>query len=421
MRRHAIQAKEAALARHVASVGHEVAPGYRACEVGTIPLDWLTASCEELTDSAAPICYGLVQVGKHVDNGIPIIAIKSIEAIGNSGHHRADKAIERRYGRSRVTAGDVLLSIKGTIGRVGVVPKGFEGNISRELARLRPRTGLLPEYLAYQLESSATQARIAQAVVGTTRLEFSIATLRHLSLPIPPTPAEQRAIAEALSDVDELLGALDELIAKKRAIKRAAMQQLLTGKTRLPGLSGEWETKPLDDLAAVSKGEQLRVTDAEAADGYPHLNGGISPSGFAKTFNKPANTIAVSEGGNSCGYVQFIKQAFWCGGHCYSVLPRDIDKAFLFHALKQLQPMIMRLRVGSGLPNVQQPALKSLLVSYPRTSEEQITIANVLSDMDAEIAGLEGRRDKTQAIKQGMMQQLLTGRIRLVKPEEAAC
>jgi len=253
-----------------------------------------------------------------------------------------------------------------------------------------------------------------RSVVGTTRLEFSIATLRKFPLPIPPTKEEQRAIAEALSDVDGLLGGLDRLIAKKHDLKQAAMQQLLTGQTRLPGFHGEWEVKRLGRVASLSKGTQLHSSETDKGGKFAHLNGGITPSNYTHKSNMDGNTIAISEGGNSCGFVQFMTEPYWCGGHCYSVIPNGVDNQFLYQALKGQQSAIMALRVGSGLPNVQKSGLLGFKLHFPATLPEQTAIAEVLTDMDAELAALEQRREKTRALKQAMMQELLTGRTRLV-------
>jgi type I restriction enzyme S subunit len=217
-----------------------------------------------------------------------------------------------------------------------------------------------------------------------------------------------------LSDVDTLLAKLDGLIAKKRNLKVATMQQLLTGRTRLPGFFGEWEVKRLGEVATATKGSQLTIDESGVRGAIPHLNGGITPSGYTKFANTKGQTIAISEGGNSCGFVQFMQEPYWCGGHCYSIMPIRIDNEFLYHSLKGRQSEIMALRVGSGLPNVQKTALLNFLISHPRKRDEQCAIAAVLSGMDAEISALEALREKTHAIKQGMMQELLTGRIRLV-------
>ena len=229
-----------------------------------------------------------------------------------------------------------------------------------------------------------------------------------------PPPPERRSIATVLSNVDALLGRLERIIAKKRDLKQAAMQQLLTGQTRLPGFYGEWEVKTVAELANVTKGTQLHISETNEEGQFPHFNGGISPSSYTDKANTAADTIAISEGGNSCGYVQLIPQRFWCGGHCYAVVPKNTDNRFLYHALKGQQTAIMGLRVGSGLPNVQKTELAGFELNVPSDLPEQTATAAVLSDMDAELAALEQRRDKTRALKQAMMQELLTGKTRLV-------
>ena len=225
-----------------------VPAGYKQTEVGVIPDEWGTRVLADLVEPTAPICYGVVQVGQHIEDGVPIVAIKFVKEIAHAPLHRTAATLERPYARSRPRAGDVLISIKGTIGRVGIVPSSFDGNISRELARLRIGDEAISEYVAHQLEAAATQERIMRAVVGSTRLELSIAALRRFPLALPPTKAEQRVIAAALTDVDALLDALNRLIAKKRGLKLAVMQQLLTGQTRLPGFAREWSETQVRDV-----------------------------------------------------------------------------------------------------------------------------------------------------------------------------
>lgn len=166
--------------------GVEVPKGCKQTEVGVIPEDWITQPTAAIVTPNAPICYGVVQVGAYTDSGIPIIAIKFVKNISHAPLHRTALSLESPYIRSRVKGGDILISIKGTIGRVGIVPEGFKGNISRELARLRIKENLSSEYVAHQLEGGLAQDRISRAIVGTTRLEFSIATLRDFKIPLPP-------------------------------------------------------------------------------------------------------------------------------------------------------------------------------------------------------------------------------------------
>lgn len=392
----------------------KIRPGYKRTEIGVIPEDWTVQRLGSMSDQKAPIRYGVVQIGPDVADGVPIVPIKYVKEIASAQLHRSAKSIEEKYSNSRVRGSDVLISVKGTIGRVGVVPEGFEGNIAREIARIRLRDGFSPTFVASQLENDETQRRILEAVVGTTRLEFSIAAVRSFQVAVPASLHEQNAIAEALSDADARIAALEALIDKKRDLKQAAMQQLLTGKIRLPGFSGEWDVKRLGEIASISKGKQLHSSQLREGGAVPHYNGGTTPSGYTDLANTPAETVAISEGGNSCGFVHFISTPFWCGGHCYDLRPIGVEKKWLYFGLKLRQADIMGLRVGSGLPNVQKSSLANFEVQLPIDTEEQAAIAEILSDMDAELAALDAEAEKARTIKEGMMQNLLTGKVRLV-------
>ena len=232
---------------------------------------------------------------------------------------------------------------------------------------------------------------------------------------IPTTKAEQHAIAAILSDIDEFISSFDKEISKKRQIKEGTMQQLLTGKTRLPGFSGEWVEKTIGSVSFIRKGVQFDASRFIENGKYPMLNGGTEPSGYSDDYNTEGDTITISEGGNSCGFVNYMQTKFWCGGHCYSIEENEsLDKAFFFHLLKFNEPKLMKLRVGTGLPNIQSKTLQLYILTYTKDVKEQQAIASILSDMDAEIRALEAERDKYALIKQGMMQELLTGKTRLV-------
>jgi type I restriction enzyme S subunit len=408
-----------------------IPPGYKQTEVGVIPEDWLDPQLQEITGENSPICYGIVQVGPFNINGIPVLAIKNLNLDYTSNIHRASIEIERPYARSRVQPEDVVVSVKGTTGRVGIVPTHFRGNISRDLARIRPRKEIAPGFVYQMLQSELAQRRLATAAVGTTRMELSISILKRVRIPLPPTKAEQEAIAEALSDADALIESLEQLLTKKRQLKQGAMQELLTGKKRLPGFSGEWEVKQLGTLAVLSKGG---------------VNPASSPDAMFTHFSLPAfdaGAVPVVEEGGRIGSNKFL-------------VP---DDAVL---LSKLNPRIPRIWLPSHIPNnavcsteflvlvpneatdrnylatlCSSPAVcyqmelhaigttgshqrihplqaLAIEVNTPRDKAEQTAIATILSDMDAEIAALEAKLTKARQLKQGMMQELLTGRIRLV-------
>ena len=255
---------------------------------------------------------------------------------------------------------------------------------------------------------------------------------------IPVDPAEQSAIATALSDVDALLAAQDVLIAKKRAIKQGAMQELLTGKRRLPEFSGEWEVKPLKELAEISAGINkplsqmgsgaLYVTVQALYDGTEIRTERlsrimVSPSEIehkSLTFGD----IVFGKSSVKRDGIGYPSQFFGCdepvvfSGFTYRVRarPEIADPSFLFYGLRSTDTRrwVIDNSQASALTNINQTIVDAVPVALPSLLSEQTAIAKVLSDMDTEITALETQRAKTAQLKQGMMQELLTGRIRLV-------
>lgn len=395
-----------------------VMPGFKLTDAGVIPEDWGEAPLKGKIN----IAHGFAFASEHFASHGPY-RLTTPAHFYEAGGFR-DIADKQKYYVGPVPSdyvlepGDLIIAMTeqadGLLGSAAVVPPDHRYLHNQRLGRVKVLSpDSEPDYLAYVFNSQRYRAKVRETAAGTKVKHTSPEKLLAIPVAFPP-PTEQRAIAAALSDVDALLTGLDRLIAKKRDIKQAVMQQLLTGQTHLPGFSGDWEAAPLDDLALISKGEQLRREELDVAGAFAHLNGGVAPSGYTAKSNAGANTIAISEGGNSCGFVQFMAEPYWCGGHCYSVVPKGIDNRFLYQALKGKQQAIMALRVGSGLPNVQKTALLAFKLRLPTSTAEQAAIATVLSNMDAELSTLEARRDKTRALKQAMMQELLTGKTRLV-------
>lgn len=391
----------------------ELMPGYKHSDIGVIPKDWEVCTLAEL---CLKITDGTHDTPTPVRSGVPFLTAIHIKEnfidYENCLHLTAE---DHRliFARCNPERGDVLMvNIGAGVATTALVDVDFEFSL-KNVALLKPNALLASgEYLNQCLikrKPSITQVLSS----GGAQPFLSLSQIGQIRAAVPSI-FEQQNISEALSDADALLATLDQMIAKKRDLKQAAMQQLLTGKTRLPGFNGEWEEKALGEIATISKGVQLHSSETDPDGHIPHYNGGMQPSSFTARYNTPANTIAISEGGNSCGFVQFITEPFWCGGHCYSVVPKSVDNGFLFHALKGQQSAIMGLRVGSGLPNVQKTALGLFKLKFPKDSIEQTAIADVLSDMDTELSDLERRREKTRALKQAMMHELLTGKTRLV-------
>ena len=240
---------------------------------------------------------------------------------------------------------------------------------------------------------------------------ISMANLKKHQIPLPPQ-TEQRAIATALSDVEALLAKIDQLIAKKRNLKQAAMQQLLTGQTRLPGFSGVWELKRLGDAVEIRKGQL--ITEKTVVFGeIPVIAGGKKPAYFHNEPNRIGKTITVSASGASAGYVALFDRPIFASDCSTISEGKNYSIEFVFFQMQLHQDAIYRAQTGGAQPHIHAVDLAPIEIGCPEL-EEQTAIANVLSDMDAELASLEARRDKTRALKQGMMQALLTGRIRLI-------
>jgi type I restriction enzyme S subunit len=253
-----------------------------------------------------------------------------------------------------------------------------------------------------------------------------------LGIVVPSLP-EQSAIAAALSDVDVLIGALNQLIAKKRDIKQAVMQKLLTGQQRLPGFHGEWEVKRLSELSDIRNGGTPSTTQSQFWDGnvlwctptdITSLNGSkylsetsrkISQLGLKASSAEliPANSIVMTSRATIGECAINLVPVSTNQGFKSFVPFEDVDTEFLYYLLITQKQGFISLCGGSTFLEIGKTQLAAFTVRLPATNE-QVAIAEVLSDMDAEILALEQRRDKTRRLKQGMMQELLTGRTRLV-------
>lgn len=181
----------------------------------------------------ADICYGIVQSGPFVRDGVPVLTIRDLLGDFTSGIHRTSPAIERQYTRSRTQAGDVLISIKGTIGRVAIVPQHFSGNISRDMARIRLSRKILPEFIRQYFLSEIGRRRLDLAVVGTTRAEVSIHVLKKLRVPVM-SHGRQEDVVDSLEAFDSRILSLELKLSKLHSLKRGLAADLLTGRVRVP-------------------------------------------------------------------------------------------------------------------------------------------------------------------------------------------
>ena len=277
---------------------------------------------------------------------------------------------------------------------------------------VRPSPEVDAEFLQRVLSSPAVVSAIENSSVGSTMINLNQGTLSGLIVQAPPVE-EQRAIAAALSDVDGLLAKLDQIIAKKRDLKQAAMQQLLTGQTRLPGFGGEWQRKSFAEALyrLNAKEHQVQASAYQDVGAFPVVDQGQqSVIGYSDRADKvlrcPDGGVIVF-GDHTC-IAKFVDFDFVIGADGTQIVGAKTGECLRFYAYQ-----LERRGIPSTGYNRHFKFLKERTFSSPPLAE-QTAIATVLSDIDAELTALAARRDKTRALKQGMMQELLTGRIRLV-------
>jgi type I restriction enzyme S subunit len=407
-----------ASAAYAVTATPQLAKGYKQTEVGVIPVDWdhQTFGCLY----GEPSRNGIYKTSEFHGRGTRIVNMGEMfgyEFITDQDMSRV-ALTTRELSASGLLDGDLLF------GRRSVVPAGA-GKCSLVVSPLEPitfessiirvrldKTEAHPRFYYYFFASPTGRSTIGTIVSGTNVKGIRATELRELKVPLP-TKAEQEAIAEALSDADALIEFLEQLLAKKRHLKQGAMQELLTGKKHLPGFSGEWEVKQLGDVVEINKGEL--ITEKTAVPGpIPVIAGGKKPAYSHNCANRMGKTITVSGSGASAGYVAYYDIPIFASdcstigeGTSYAV-------EFIYFVLLLNQGAIYKAQTGGAQPHIHPSDLRPLTISVPATKEEQTAIATLLSDMDTELAALEEKLAKAHAIKQGMMQELLTGRIRLV-------
>jgi len=379
-----------------------------------IPEGWVYLPIKELCESIVDCVNKTAPV---VDYETPYKMIRTT----NVRHGKVDtinvrcvakETFEKWVRRGAPKKGDIIFTREAPVGETGLLDSNdmlFLGQRTMMYRADRNKSNNL--FILYSLQTRFCQKQIENFSNGGTVAHMRVPDCGEIILRVPPLP-EQKKIAQILSTWDKAIETVEKLIENSQQKKKALMQQLLTGKKRFPEFDGEWKEAPLKQLCIITKGKQLNKSTLSKQGLYPVINGGIEPSGYTDKFNCIKGTITISEGGNSCGYVGLIRQDFWCGGHCYTVSPKTIENMYLYHYLKFNEPQIMRLRVGSGLPNIQKKAIESVKVRCPSSNEQQ-KIASVLSSADQETETWQKELSHLKQEKKALMQQLLTGKRRV--------
>ena len=421
----------------------EVKPGYKQTEAGVIPEDWNAKRLGELGKFKNGINKGKEDFG----HGFPFINLMDVFGIPKVSASTTElglvnsTAAERKF--YELKTGDVLFvrsSVKPEgVGLTTLIPEDLPDTVfSGFLIRFRDNGSLDCRFKEYCFWEERFRHRLISNSTVSANTNINQDALKRLDVAFPSRLPEQRLVAEALGDVDALLRELDRLIAKRRDLKQAAMQQLLTGQTRLPGFRGEWKMEKLNSFvrshnSGVYKkrelyGQGCNIVGVSDLYGIDCVDGQIFARVPLSAAERAKHTLAtndllygesslVREGIARTVYVtaRGAGTAFAWHTRRYSVDQKVLLPSFLYYYLqgrdarKHMMDNCIQTAI-TGINTVAYFGCPVLVTSIP----EQTAIAEVLTEIEAELRALEQRREKTRDLKQGMMQELLTGKTRLI-------
>lgn len=416
------------------AVGKAIPAGYQQTEVGVIPHEWNVRKLKEISPSQS---VGLVinPSSYYSSNGsIPMLVGSHVSEnkIFWSNANKITEESNAKLPASRLNAGDLVTVRVGAPGITAVVPIELDKANCASMMIIRKSDSFDSQWLCYLMNSKHGKACIEGVQYGTAQKQFNIIDAVEFLFPVPPKQ-EQTAIANVLSDSDALIGSLEQLIAKKQAIKTAAMQQLLTGRTRLPqfaqrpdgtskgyksselgDIPEDWEVVPFGNTLTIRHGKNQKAVENPNGTTPIFATGGQIGWADQYLWNKPSVLIGRK---GTIDKPRYSDTPFWTVDTLfYSEIKDCADPKFIFYKFCMID--WMQYNEASGVPSLNAGTIERVLASLP-LKEEQTAIATILSDMDSELNALEQKLAKARDVKQGMMQQLLTGRIRLPLPQEA--
>ena len=297
-------------------------------------------------------------------------------------------------------AGDLIVSCAGTIGEIYELPQDAEeGVFNQALMRVQVNDEAVNKEIFITVFSSMIDKFSKIYSNGSAIKNIPpFADLKKTQVFLP-CKEEQKKIAKLLVLLDERIATQNKIIEDLKKLKSAISEKLFKA------VKGDVIT--LSEICEISKGKQINGEFLSEKGKYYVMNGGTEPSGYYNNYNVEANTISISEGGNSCGYVQFNTSPFWSGGHCYTIqeIADNVDNLYLYHFLKSKEDAIMKLRIGSGLPNIQKKDLAMFKIKIP-TVEQQKAISTFLSSLERKAEIEERIQNAMQKEKQYLLRQM---------------
>lgn len=408
----------------------EVRKGYKQTEVGIIPEDW---DVKLIDDLAEKVMVGIASAATHAyrPQGIPLLRNQNIKKnyLQDDDLLFIDEQYELIYKNKRLKTGDLLTARTGYPGTTCIIPPKYDGAqcFTTIITRLK-KNEINSDYLCHYINSEYGISFIEKSKIGGGQKNIGVGIFQGMPIPIP-SPAEQEAIAEALSDADALIESLETLLAKKRQVKQGVMSELLTGKRRLPGFSGKWEEKRIEEIAYPSSEKNKEAESLPVLTCSKHL-GFVDSLGYFKNqvFSRDTSGYKIIYRGQigypsnhveegSIGLQDLYDVAIVSPIYVVFSVTENINSYFL-HRLLKLDEYRQKFDTATTASvdrrgSLRWPAFSKIIVNLPELSE-QTAIAEILSDMDAEIRAVEGKLSKARVVKAGMMSELLTGRTRLV-------
>ena len=383
-------------------------------EKPSLPSDW---SIKKLRELCSQIQDGTHFTPQYVEYGIPFYSVESVTArnflVSKYVTQEAHDVMARRC---RPQRGDILMTRIGSLGDTAVVDWDHEASIYVSLALLRPGKAIDEAYLYAYTRSKAFVTEVeSRSLPNAIPKKINLGDIGDVEIWVPDSLHEQQAIAAALSDADGVVAGLERVIAKKRLIKQGAMQDLLTARRRLPGFSGEWEVKRLGEVARVATGGRNNQ-DKDPMGEYPFFVRSDTVERI-RSFSYDCEAILVPGEGRIGEIFHYINGRFDVHQrvYCISAFSEGTSGRFIYFVLRQFfGAHAMINTVKATVDSLRRPTFTGFEFRCPPSFDEQQAITAVLSDMDAEIQTLEARLAKARAVKEGMMQNLLTGRVRLV-------
>ncbi len=395
---------------------------FKDTEIGQLPEDWeeyhLRDLISVLTDFTANGSFSALAENVPYFNTPQYARLVRLTDIrSNFKNSDAIYVTKKSYdylAKSKLYGGELLLANVGAYaGLACLFPCGmdFVATLAPNMFLIKVNDKAEIKYILNSCNYGVLHNQLFAKASSSAQPKLNKEDVRSCLIPLP-TKEEQKRIVSALTSVDNLISSLDKLIEKKKNIKQGTMQQLLTGEKRLKGFSDPWVERKMETIE-IKNGSILNSNEYKAGN-IPVIAGGKHPAGYHSSSNRLANTITISASGANAGYISFYKQPIFASDCSTINKQKGISVEFLYYCLLLRQNEIYKCQTGGAQPHIHAKDIKDIEIPIPSAILEQKRIASIIESMDDEISSLETKKAKFEQIKQGMMQQLLTGKIRLI-------